>query len=215
MSTRVAKKCNVDKMLVFTLLLNKRGYKPSYNRSVKGTGVLQMNNRVLGAALVAAALVVALAGCSSEGARSSASPDSSAAGSAAVAASVSTATAPSPVSTAGAEGVVTLALDYNAGTGYEWACTVEPEGVVTQVDKSTENLAEGESVTGGGLRDLYTFRAQKPGEAVITFNLVRSWEDADPAETQKFAFTVGEDLGMTLNPYKSDFVNEPEWGSNS
>ena len=172
-----------------------------------------MNNRVLAAVSIAVAFLVALSACSSEGVRSSSSSDSLATGSAAAASSVSSA-ADSSVSTAGAEGVVTLALDYNAGTGFEWTCTIEPEGIVEQIGKKTEDLAEGEDIVGGGLRDLYTFRAQKPGAVVITFDLVRSWEDAEPAETQKFAFTVDENLGMTLNPYKSDFVNEPEWGGN-
>lgn len=173
-----------------------------------------MNNRVLGAVLIAVALMATLAACSPENAQSSSSSGTAQAGSASISAS-SPAAADSPVSTAGAEGVVTVALDYNAGTGYEWVCTVEPEGIVEQVDKKTEDLAEGESISGGGLRDLYTFRAKKSGAVVITCDLVRSWEDGDPAETQKFAFTVDANLGLTLNPYKSDFVNEPEFSDNS
>ena len=46
---------------------------------------------------------------------------------------------------------------------------------------------------------------------MITFGLARSWEDAEPAETQVYAFTVTDDLEMVLNPYKSQFDNEPEW----
>ena len=35
--------------------------------------------------------------------------------------------------------------------------------------------------------------------------------------TDKFAgaFTISDDLKMTLNPYKSNFANEPVWGSNA
>lgn len=91
---------------------------------------------------------------------------------------------------------------------------MDPEGVVTIADQHTEDLAEDELLSGGPLRELFTLRAAKPGEVVVTFDLVRAWE-GDPAETQVYAFTVQDDLQMVLNPYKSNFNAEPEWGSNS
>lgn len=114
----------------------------------------------------------------------------------------------------GAEDTVTIGLDYSAGTGYEWNCTMEPEGVVTLVSQQTEDKAKDKEMTGGPLRELFTFRAVQPGEVVLTFDLARSWE-GDPAETQVYAFSVSDDLKMVLNPYKSNFESEPEWGSNS
>ena len=109
---------------------------------------------------------------------------------------------------------MSIALDYNAGTGYEWQCAMDPEGVLDLVSQDTNDLAKDKEMTGGPLQDVFTLRALKPGEVTVTFNLVRSWE-GEPAETQVYTFTVTDDLKMILNPYKSDFVNEPEWGSNS
>lgn len=156
-------------------------------------------------ALAALMVAVSLAACSSDSGGSSAASSSFATGS----------SSSSSIAVLDAEDVVTISLDYSAGTGYEWRCSTDPEGVVAQVGQATEDLAEGEDVAGGPLQDRFTFRAQKPGEVVITFNLVRGWEEGEPAETQVYAFTVSDDLEMTLNPYKSSFENEPEWGSNS
>lgn len=156
---------------------------------------------------VAALAAVVLAGCSSGGASSSSASSGS---------ESSSSSSSSSVEVVGGEDVVSIALDYNAGTGYEWACSVEPDGVVSLVGDRTEDMAAGQNLDGGPLRDTYTFRASAPGEAVITFDLVRGWEtDEEPAETQVYAFTVDDDLKMVLNPYKSSFDNEPEWGSNS
>ena len=91
---------------------------------------------------------------------------------------------------------------------------MEPEGVLTLVSHDTVDQSNNAATAGGPLSDKFTFRAEKPGEVVLTFNLARNWE-AEPADTQVYAFTVSDDLKMVLNPYKSSFANEPEWGSGS
>ena len=171
-------------------------------------------------AALAIATVLALVACSAPAASSSASSASgtSSVSSAATSSSTSSATLSSAASSSTAAGsgdVVQIALDYSAGTGYEWQSSIEPEGVVAEVGKETENKAAGQNTTGGALSDLYTFRAVAPGEVVITFKLERSWEKGEAAEEQVYAFTVSNDLKMILNPYKSDFDNEPTWVSNS
>ena len=86
-------------------------------------------------------------------------------------------------------------------------------GVVELADQKTESLSQDKTASGGPLQERFTFRAVKPGEVVLTFNLARNWESgAAPAETQVYAFTVTDGLQMILNPYKSDFVNEPVIG---
>ncbi|MBQ9000387.1 MAG: protease inhibitor I42 family protein [Eggerthellaceae bacterium] len=153
------------------------------------------------------ACVVALAGCASQGAPSSTSSSTGASSSSSSAASSSSAVAPQTGSTA------EITLDYNAGTGYEWAYSADPEGVVELAGQNTESLSQDKTVSGGSLQEHFTFRAVKPGEVVLTFNLARSWESgAKPAETQIYAFTVTDNLQMILNPYKSDFANEPVIG---
>ena len=141
-------------------------------------------------------VLVALAGCASQAPGSSSS-------------SSSVASSSSPAAQAD---VVTIGLDYAAGTGFEWTCSAEPEGVVEQLGQETVSRTEEKNVSGGPLQERFSFQAVKPGEVVLTFALARSWEAGDPAETQVYAFTVSDDLKMVLNPYKSDFTNEPEWG---
>ena len=164
-----------------------------------------MSNRskILFGVLIAGVLV--LAGCSSQASsstqgssQSSGSPSSSSSG----------------LVNVDAEDIVSILLDYNAGTGYEWTYTAEPANVVSFEGKATEDLAKGQALAGGALRDTFTFRAAQAGEVVLTFELKRSWND-DVAETAVYAFTVDNDLKMVLNPYKSNFQNEPVWGSNS
>lgn len=157
---------------------------------------------------------LSLAACSSGSGSASGSASSSGASSNASASSAAPSTA-SYSATAGAEDVVTISLDYNAGTGFEWQYAADPEDAVSLVNQSTENLATEKTASGGPLQEHFTFRATNPGEVAITFKLERSWEENEPAETQVYAFTVSDDLKMTLNPYKSNFTNEPEWGSNS
>jgi predicted secreted protein len=160
--------------------------------------------------VLAVAAALALVACSS-----SASSSASSASTASSASSGATSSVSASSTATGSEDVVNIALDYSAGTGYEWQCAVEPDGVVKEVGKETEDLAKGQNTAGGSLRDIYTFRAVAPGEVVITFKLERPWEEGEAAEEQVYAFTVSSDLKMVLNPYKSDFENEPTWGSNS
>ena len=168
---------------------------------------------ILALAMVAIA-ALALAACASTSSSSASSASGSSGSSSASSSAASSDTASqssSDVDVLDASDTVYISLDYSAGTGYQWECTADQEGVLEQVDKTTENRAE-EGVVGGTLRDTFTFRAQSPGEVVLTFNLVRPWEkDAQPAETQVYAFTVTKFSEVNLDRDKSDFKLEPEW----
>ena len=116
-----------------------------------------------------------------------------------------------------AEGVVMVPLDYNAETGYEWQCTLSgDEGALFIASEDDEDLAKDQDIDGGPLRHWVTMRAAKPGNAVLTCELVRPWEkDTKPAETQVYSFTVDSNLQIQFNAADSTYQNEPEWGSNS
>ena len=162
--------------------------------------------KVLVTTVALVSCMLALAACGSSGGSSTAS--SSAAPSSSAPAS-STAPSASSSSAPGAGANAIIALDYNAGTGFEWTYAADPEGIVTLADQKTESLSADKTASGGPLQERFTFTAKAPGEVVLTFKLARSWESGEPAETQLYAFTVTEDLRMILNPYKSDFNNEP------
>lgn len=178
---------------------------------------------VFATALVLTCFVaIALSSCGGQqtASTSASSSSSSAAGSFANSSSSSASASAAPASDSNSSGssqsasddkVVTISLDYNAGTGYEWGCTIEPEGVMELVSQSADDGDADEQITGGPLHDVFKFRAVSPGEAKLTFELKRFWEEGEePAETQVYAYTVTDDLEMILNPYKSDFENAPE-----
>ena len=116
-----------------------------------------------------------------------------------------------------AEGVVSVSLDYNAGTSYEWRCTLSgDEDALWITDEGDKDLAEGQHIDGGPLQHWVTMRAANPGTAVLTCELVRPWEkDVEPAETQVYVFSVDENLQIDFDDTESTFENWPEQGGNS
>lgn len=172
---------------------------------------MQIRIKIFSAIVIAAVAALALAACASAPSSTSGSTSGSSGSSGSGASTAVSSQSSSDVDVLDASDTVFISLDYNAGTGYEWVCTADREGVLEQVDKTTENRAE-EGVAGGPLRDTFTFRAQSPGEVVLTFNLVRPWEkDVPPAETQVYAFTVTKFSEVNLDRDKSDFKLDPEW----
>ena len=162
-------------------------------RLLKGVPMRRLFS-VLFAAVLAAALF-ALAGCASGENGSSSSGETV---------------------TLDAEGVMFVQLKYSAGTGFEWECSVAPEGVLSIVSQETVDASNtDEPITGGPLCDYVTVRAIAPGHAVLTCQLCRPWENGEPAEEQTFDFTVDDKLQITFNPEASDYLIEPEVGSNS
>lgn len=146
--------------------------------------------------VVACAAMFALAGCSGKGETPAPDPDPS-------------------IEVVDGEGAVEVALDYNAGTGFEWECTLEPEGVLMMADQWTEDMADDELIAGGPLRDYVLLRAVAPGTATLTCTLARSWEDGEHAETQTYVFEVDDNLQIVFLDDESDYVNEPERVYNS
>lgn len=115
-----------------------------------------------------------------------------------------------------AEGVMQIPLEYNAGTGYQWTCTLEPEtGVAFIAYEYDEDLSEGELVEGGPLRHWVTLRAAAPGEVTLTCTLERPWQEGEPDSVQVYAFTVASNLQFYLDEDKSDYVLEPVRSYNS
>ena len=145
---------------------------------------MQIRIKIFSVIAIAAIAALALAACASAPSSTSGSTSGASGSSGSDASTAASSQSSADVDVLDASDTVFISLDYNAGTGYEWVCTADREGVLEQVDKTTENRAEG-GVAGGPLRDTFTFRAQSPGDVVLTFNLVRPWEkDVPPAETQ-------------------------------
>lgn len=85
-------------------------------------------------------------------------------------------------------GRVTLAG--NPTTGYTWHCEISDQAVMTQVSGSyTADEANG--LVGVGGTYLWSFKAQKAGNATITFRYYRDWEGPQAAaQTVAYKITV-------------------------
>ena len=108
------------------------------------------------------------------------------------------------------QGGVEVYLDYYAGTGYEWECSIDPEGVLGIARQETMDTSKDKNITGGSLRDVVTLIANSPGTAALTCELKRPWETGvEPAEVQTFVFTVDSDLQIDFDEKASDFAVPP------
>ena len=92
----------------------------------------------------------------------------------------------------------TVELAGNATTGYSWAYTIDPEGIVQDVsDDYNQDSAPG-GMTGVGGTYTFTFESVSQGEATITFTYQRVWEDVPPIETVVYKATVDANGNLTL-----------------
>ncbi len=116
----------------------------------------------------------------------------------------------------GGEGIISVPLDYSAGTGFEWQCSLpEDNDALWITEEWDEDLAKDEVIDGGPLRHWVTMRAANPGTTTLTCELVRPWEGGEHGGTQTYNFTVDTNLQITFNAENSSYVLDPIWGSNS
>jgi inhibitor of cysteine peptidase len=81
-----------------------------------------------------------------------------------------------------------IVLDSNPGTGYHWELDEEPDGTIVQF-VSNEYVADEPVMPGSGGRDVWIFKAVKPGEVHITLSYYPPSNDAVGPQ-QKVTFTV-------------------------
>jgi inhibitor of cysteine peptidase len=80
--------------------------------------------------------------------------------------------------------VVTVRLEENPTTGYQWA--LEPAGDEVLSLEGSEHVRTPGSAVGGGGERVFTLRAKKVGSAILRARLRRAWE---PAVTAAFSVT--------------------------
>lgn len=184
---------------------------------------MRSRSRVFAVAIAVLAIssLCALAACSSQAPSSESADSASGAVSEEVQVSGDAPVADSePVGDQAAEGeagdsdarqVVTISLDYDSNSGNVWTCEMSPEFVMEQIDRTSFALEGSQATDDANQREQFSFSAMGDGEAVITFTLSSGGSSKAVVETQVYAFTVTDSLEMILNPYKSDFTNEPEF----
>ncbi|MDD4028819.1 MAG: protease inhibitor I42 family protein [Caldisericia bacterium] len=89
-----------------------------------------------------------------------------------------------------AEDTITIRLEENATTGYEWNYTIADAEVVEFVSDEFNAPSDTEMVGVPG-EHVWVFKAIGSGSTTINFELSRSWEEGEtPAETKEFQVTV-------------------------
>ena len=83
-----------------------------------------------------------------------------------------------------------VALESNAGTGYEWQCQLKNDPTIL-VDNPPEIAPVDTGVVGGRVRTIFVLHGKSEGAVQVVFVLVRSWEkDVAPAKSLTLTLTV-------------------------
>jgi len=89
---------------------------------------------------------------------------------------------------------LTLTLDENPTTGYSWAYTMAPEGILALDHDAFVSSQTSANVVGAGGQHTWTFKVLAKGCVRLTFQYYRPWEAPETAaETRVYAVNVGED----------------------
>ncbi|MCX8124728.1 MAG: protease inhibitor I42 family protein [Spirochaetes bacterium] len=90
------------------------------------------------------------------------------------------------------EGCVTIEIDSQLSTGYRWRFSIkENPGILVNSDYKV-HTAEGH-IVGAPDKEIFTFRAVKPGNATITFDYIRPFEkNPKPLKSKEFIITIVE-----------------------
>jgi len=83
-----------------------------------------------------------------------------------------------------------VALESNAGTGYEWQCQL-PNDPFILVDEPPEIAPVDTGVVGGRVRTIFVVHGKSVGTVKVSFVLVRPWEkNVAPAKALTLTLTV-------------------------
>lgn len=89
--------------------------------------------------------------------------------------------------------VVTITMETNPSTGYEWVVTQEPE--LFSVETKEEKVEEGQVGTAHDI--IYTLTPKEQGTTQVQFVYQRDWEE-EPISEITYWFEVDEDKQVSL-----------------
>lgn len=96
------------------------------------------------------------------------------------------------------EDVLTVTLEENPTTGYQWHNTMDREGILELQKDDYTPTATSDKVVGSGGKHTWVFKGAAEGETVLTFKYYRPWEnEATAVETRTFTVTVAKDGRIT------------------
>lgn len=86
----------------------------------------------------------------------------------------------------------TVELEGNQDTGYSWNYEIKPTGIIQEKSKKFEPAKKKEKGEGAGTY-IYEFEGVSKGEALLTFEYKKSWDDEEkPIDTRKIVLEVNE-----------------------
>lgn len=87
---------------------------------------------------------------------------------------------------------ILITLDSNITTGYEWQVTQPRSGGILQIASSDYLHGETDRLGAAG-KEVWVFKALKPGRTVLSFSYVRPWEkDIAPASKKIFVVVIND-----------------------
>jgi len=90
------------------------------------------------------------------------------------------------------EGCVTFEMESQLSTGHRWCFKIEQNTVMlVNSDYKVETMQQ--QVVGGIDKELFTFKAVKPGTATIVFEYIRSFDkNQKPVKSKEYKVTIVE-----------------------
>lgn len=90
---------------------------------------------------------------------------------------------------------LTIALEENATTGYQWVQAAQDDGIVKLTED--KNIAQTKkAVTGAPTTRVFTFKPVEEGKTLLTFSYERSWEN-DPIRVVTISVEVNSDMTVS------------------
>ncbi len=88
-----------------------------------------------------------------------------------------------------------VSLDANPTTGYTWMMRLDGDALELAGDEflNGQSTDGSRAVVGSGGTQQFTFQGLAPGEATVTLEYERPWEEADPEKMVVLQVTVGDD----------------------
>lgn len=90
------------------------------------------------------------------------------------------------------DGCVTFEMESQLSTGYRWCFKIEQNPVMlVNSDYKVETMQQ--QVVGGVDREIFTFKAVKPGTAIIVFEYTRAFDkNQKPVKSKEYTVTIVE-----------------------
>ncbi|MBU1669950.1 MAG: protease inhibitor I42 family protein [Actinobacteria bacterium] len=86
---------------------------------------------------------------------------------------------------------MTIELETNPSTGYDWKVTTEPDPAILKLNG--DSIETGSTLPGAPSTHVFRYKALKAGKTTIVYDYVRSWEtDQPPVKTHTVAVEVTE-----------------------